>query len=178
MWLTDMRRDDLFWRSSQSGGRATFNVKRGKKHKSSAHAGDIVATHPLGHCLTERFLFECKFYKELNVPAFVYNTGGTLSGQWDKTRKQARAHGKLPLMLVRENRRQDLLLITTAGLAHFEDHLLEEHEASLLFVVPWRDCFAYSFDKFVETVDGPGYLAGYVPRRRKKRRKRKKLPVR
>lgn len=46
LWLTDGAKDDVFWRSSQSGGRATERAKKGLKTAGSY--GDIAATDPIG----------------------------------------------------------------------------------------------------------------------------------
>ena len=60
LWITDGERDDLFWRSSNSGGRATIVAVDGTRHTQS---GDISAIHPLGHAFTETFVVECKHHR-------------------------------------------------------------------------------------------------------------------
>lgn len=57
-WWTDGRRDDVFWRTSGSGARATTRSKAGK----STHAsyGDILAVDPIGAPLLKVFTIECK----------------------------------------------------------------------------------------------------------------------
>lgn len=57
-WLSEGKRDDLLWRSSMSGGRATV---RGRKGKTTAgHYGDVAATCPQGEPLTRAFAIELK----------------------------------------------------------------------------------------------------------------------
>lgn len=51
-------RDDIFWRSSQSGGRATQRAKFGKKTFGSY--GDIAAVDPVGAPLLKAFTIELK----------------------------------------------------------------------------------------------------------------------
>lgn len=58
LWWTHNRRDDIFWRTSNSGGRAT--VRRRKKQGTFGQHGDIAATDPLGNILLERITFELK----------------------------------------------------------------------------------------------------------------------
>lgn len=58
LWWTDGRRDDCFWRTSQSGGRATTRSKKGKTTRGQC--GDIAATDPVGFPLTETFTIESK----------------------------------------------------------------------------------------------------------------------
>jgi hypothetical protein len=51
-------RDDIFWRSSQSGGRATQRAKSGQKTFGSY--GDIAAVDPIGAPLIKYFTIELK----------------------------------------------------------------------------------------------------------------------
>jgi len=57
-WTGDESRDDVFWRSSQSGGRATERAKKGKKTFGSY--GDIAAVDPIGLPLLKYFTIELK----------------------------------------------------------------------------------------------------------------------
>lgn len=47
LWWTDNDRDDIFWRSASSGGRATSRFRRSKK-STAASQGDITAIDPSG----------------------------------------------------------------------------------------------------------------------------------
>ena len=58
MWWTDGKRDDVFWRSSNSGGRATMRAKSGKR--THGHCGDIAAVDPIGAPLTSLVTLELK----------------------------------------------------------------------------------------------------------------------
>jgi len=57
-WWTDGKRDDIFWRSSQSGGRATQRAKKGQRTFGSY--GDITAVDPVGQPLMRMFTIELK----------------------------------------------------------------------------------------------------------------------
>lgn len=60
-WTKDLAgdpRDDVFWRSSQSGGRATQRAKSGKTTFGSY--GDIAAVDPIGAPLIKLFTIELK----------------------------------------------------------------------------------------------------------------------
>jgi len=57
-WWSNGTRDDVFWRSSQSGGRATSRAKKGKK--TAGQAGDVAATDPDGFLFTRTFTVELK----------------------------------------------------------------------------------------------------------------------
>ena len=60
-------RDDVFWRSSQSGGRATQRAKFGKR--TSGSYGDINAVDPIGQPLLRYFTFELKRGRSHGLPA-------------------------------------------------------------------------------------------------------------
>lgn len=57
-WWTHGERDDVFWRSSQSGGRATQRAKSGKRTHGSY--GDIAAVDPIGEPLIRWATLELK----------------------------------------------------------------------------------------------------------------------
>lgn len=101
LWATRGKRDDVLWRSAISGGRATVHAKKGK---SLAHvAGDICGVHPDADPFVSRFYAECKFYRDLKVPALFYTGDGTLAAFWNETVKQAQRHGKAPMLIFKQN---------------------------------------------------------------------------
>jgi hypothetical protein len=57
-WWTRGVSQECFWRSSNSGGRATVRGRKG--HDRSNHAGDVAATDPNGHALMKLICFELK----------------------------------------------------------------------------------------------------------------------
>lgn len=57
-WWTGGERDDVFWRSQQSGGRATQRAKKGKG--TANQQGDIQAMDPIGQPLIDRVCVELK----------------------------------------------------------------------------------------------------------------------
>ncbi len=58
LWWTDGSRDDVFWRTSNSGGRATARSHRGRT--TFGQAGDIGATDPVGLPLLDIVTIELK----------------------------------------------------------------------------------------------------------------------
>lgn len=58
LWLSKDERDDLFWRASQSGGRATQRAKQGKKTANSY--GDICSQHSSSALFIDTFVLELK----------------------------------------------------------------------------------------------------------------------
>lgn len=58
LWWSKGEHDDLFWRSSNSGGRATVRGRQGKR--TQGQAGDIAATCPTAEPLLRAFTLELK----------------------------------------------------------------------------------------------------------------------
>jgi hypothetical protein len=110
-WVSAGEREDLFWRSAMSGGRATVGRKKGLDH--AKHAGDISATHPMGHNLTDKFYIECKYYADLKFDSWLLNGEGPLAGFWRTAQEQAADHKLLPMLIVKQNR-SDVFMIVPA----------------------------------------------------------------
>lgn len=106
-WVSHGKRDDLYWRSAMSGGRATVAKKKGTDIRQT---GDICSVSPEGHILTNIYFIECKFYKNLDIANFFLERRGTLWGFWEQACKQAINHGLKPMLIAKENRRKPLLL--------------------------------------------------------------------
>ena len=107
LWVSKGTSKNLFWRSSQSGGRATTLRKKGEN--LSVHAGDIAAIDEVGKPFIDRFFVECKRYKSLHLDALCYNSIGTLGPMWKKCCKQAKQYGKEPILICKENGRDELI---------------------------------------------------------------------
>jgi hypothetical protein len=58
LWWTNGEDDNIFWRTSSSGARATQRTKRGKK--TFGGYGDITAVDPRGQPLLDKFVFSLK----------------------------------------------------------------------------------------------------------------------
>jgi len=66
LWWSDEKRDDIFWRTSGSGARATYRRKKGKD--TYGQEGDIQAIDPIGSPLTQLVTIECKRgYSSINL---------------------------------------------------------------------------------------------------------------
>jgi hypothetical protein len=120
LWVSHGKREDLFWRSAMSGGRATVGRKKGKDH--AKHAGDISATHPDGHALTDHWYVECKSVADLKVDSWLLKEEGDLAKFWRVAIEQAEAHKLRPMMIVKQNR-GEVLLIVPAPNAAGSNHL-------------------------------------------------------
>jgi len=147
-WVSNGHRDDLFWRSAMSGGRATVGKRKGKELRE--HAGDISATHPEGHKLTDRWYVECKRYRSLDIEAACVEGTGLLAKFWREASEQATAHEKMPMLIARQDRSRTLLIVP-------QSHLLTPYGTDP-FWAPAKlfTCFilqfaAYEFDAVMQT---------------------------
>ena len=96
-------RDDLFWRSAISGGRATVKFKKGKKNLTQV--GDITAIDPLGSKLTDKFVIECKRYKSVKWDSLIYGLpkkDGVIAF-WRQAQDAADKVNKIPLLIIKAN---------------------------------------------------------------------------
>lgn len=111
-WLTNNDRDDLFWRSSNSGGRQTVRYKQGIDTHNQA--GDITVTHPDGELFISIFCLECKHYAKAGIWSIITKTrGNTIIGWWETHIKKSKEVNKYPILIVRQNNRPILFICNT-----------------------------------------------------------------
>ena len=108
MWISYGERDDLFWRTAMSGGRATVKLAQGKK--ALAQAGDMTAIDPLGMPFHELFFTEFKHYNGLEYHQLVLGANkGRAVKFWKKTCAEAKKYDKYAFMVTRQNYLPDVL---------------------------------------------------------------------
>jgi hypothetical protein len=87
LWWSGGERDDIFWRTSLSGGRATVRRKSGKK--TDLQCGDISAIDPYGVPLIQQVTFELKRGYGKASPFDLLDANHTSSLEWLLFLKQA-----------------------------------------------------------------------------------------
>lgn len=118
LWLSRGLRDDLFWRSAMSGGRATVKFKSGGKNQTQS--GDITAIDSQGEKLTSKFLIECKWYQDLNITSMMLDKGSlALPAFWKKAIMESTRCGRLPMMLAKQNFFPDMVVLDHDGINFF-----------------------------------------------------------
>lgn len=114
LWLSRGLRDDLFWRSAASGARATVRFRKGFSNRTQT--GDISAIDPQGSRLTDRFMVECKFYRDLNLKGlFDKDKKEGFSSFWDKCQQDAEKASKLPMLVAKQNQARALVGLNLNG---------------------------------------------------------------
>jgi hypothetical protein len=162
LWVSHGKREDLFWRSAMSGGRATVGRKQGKDH--AHHAGDISATHPDGHKLTEHWYVECKAYKSLQIESALLDSTGALAKFWKETCTQATAHHKLPMLIAKQNNTKILLVLPNAAAIDPYGTSIFRHLAMLVKSYVLR-ADIYNFDEVLAapfTYDKKEYFGNFL----------------
>ena len=112
MWMTMGVRDDLFWRTAMSGGRATVQRKAGILNV--AQQGDIGLIDTQGVWFMERFVVECKHVRDLKIMEGIVKGTGALVQFWNKLNDDLPV-GRYPLLIARENRVPTILLTNSIG---------------------------------------------------------------
>jgi len=140
-WVTSSDREDIFWRSAMSGGRATLIGK-----KADAQLGDISAINHLGQPLLAKFFIECKFYKDLNFDSFLYSNTGELAKIVEDNYYRATDNSRVLMLVFKENRRDAMVLFSdTIKIA--DNELIEHVEVYKAYMKnPFR---LYKFDSLI-----------------------------
>lgn len=147
LWWTDGIRDDVFWRTSQSGGRATTRAKKGKSTANSE--GDLCAIDPIGQPLMDRFVIELKKgYNRDSLMDLVDSPTDKLVGvypKWiKKVKEQAEKHRKQWLLIVKKDRRREIAIFDLSTSYHLN---MYKH-----FFKVMHDIYFYPLDYFIEDV--------------------------
>jgi hypothetical protein len=115
LWWTSGERDDVFWRSSQSGGRATQRAKKGQRTYGSY--GDIAAVDPIGEPLLRYFTIELKRGRSHGFLGDLLDVkGDNKTHPFVKALRQARrsakqAESKTWMLICRRDRRQSMVYL-------------------------------------------------------------------
>lgn len=172
LWWTGGDRDDVFWRTSQSGGRATERAKKGQT--TSGQYGDIAATDPIGKPLIDCFMWELK-HGYSKVP-FLNLSQCCLSPfylKWlYKLDKQAEAAGTISWALIYKADNKATLLTLPFKFFQLYAPALRERVLSMTHIsMPWRilegsgddvieELLIMPFEAFLEIVP-PDLIPGY-----------------
>ncbi len=151
LWITNNKRDDCFWRSAASGGRATIQFKKGKENRTQT--GDITAIDPIGAWLTDRFIIENKNYKSLDIDSGIISNTGRLHKFWVDLVAVSNKINKLPMLIGKESYRPILLILSSKGAAS----LRLDSQTAVAILPLWDNARIYLFSSLLETECMAGY---------------------
>lgn len=95
-----------------SGGRATLR-NRGTGPKNVTQIGDVSAIDPRGNALTDKFIVECKSWRNLQIETSFLFRKGRLFKFWNRLIIDCNTHDRLPLLIAKQNNLPEILMITT-----------------------------------------------------------------
>lgn len=135
--VCDTVRDDIFWRSSQSGGRATQRLKSGRTTFGSY--GDIAAVDPIGQPLLKMFTIELKRGSSYGSPADLFDTKDTPAIRpfeaclLQAARSAEAAGSKGWLLICRRDHRRPVVYADLLTLSYLENRKLLLEAPSIRF---------------------------------------------
>ncbi len=135
LWWSDNARDDLLWRSSMSGGRATVRAKSGKTTANSC--GDLTALDKEGQSLLDITAFELKRgYNSYSIQDLLDKVNGK-GGFWDfieQASRDASLAGSLYWTVIHKRDRREPIYVT--NMHYFESRITVPEPYYSLAVVP------------------------------------------
>jgi hypothetical protein len=144
LWISSGKNEDCFWRSAMSGGRSTVAFAKGKR--LATQAGDISAIDPAGAKLTDKYLIECKHYRDLCFAGLLLKRG-KLADFWLETRKQAAQYKKHPLLIAKQNNHPIIVCLSKEGQVELA---LNAH-----WMIPSMGLRIVLFEQFLKTAKRP-----------------------
>jgi|SRR5712672_596625 len=141
-WITSGTREDVFWRSAMSGGRATAAFAKGRS--LGAQVGDLSCIHPKGNRFINTFAIECKFYAKLDYEGLLTGKGKLLAF-WAEINEQARRYNKLPFLVCRQNRMHPHVCLDKAGMRK-----LGLHDIRATLISTRHDLYILDTTKFLK----------------------------
>ncbi len=153
LWWTHGERDDVFWRSSMSGGRATVRAKKGQK--TAYQNGDITATDPIGSPLIENVVIELKRgYKKWGVLDLLDSPKpekSTLAGFLAQVEEECKNAGVSAFVLICKRDGRKPVVIFPMGMLELGTHCLLGSEDMLNIYYSPSKCVltCVSLDKFL-----------------------------
>ena len=127
LWWTEGERDDVFWRTAGSGGRATNRLKQGKG--TSGAYGDLTFTDPIGADLFRVFCFELKRgYGDWDVLSLIDRPPTKHPCVTEKFWKQARrscadAGALYPMVIFRRDKKVSCVMSSRAVLTRLSAYV-------------------------------------------------------
>ena len=179
LWWTRNERDDVFWRTSQSGGRATTRRKKGMSTSDSS--GDLQAQSTVGRAFTRHFLVEIKrgYSQKLspservgilpildNLP--TQKREPVLLEWWRKALKECiEDNRKWPMIIFKRDRSQTCIVISQALYRQLvKKNKLYKYD--IIGIAVWDvEIYVLRFEEFLQWCS-PRHFAGRVIKRRKR----------
>lgn len=156
-WISYGERDDIFWRSAMSGGRTTVGLKKGIVRNTQG--GDITAIDPIGNKLTNKYVIECKSYKNIHLQSMLFYIpkNGSIYEFWIELYNKSKQLGKDMMLIIKQNNLPKLIGLTKTGRlgGNLQRSIHEDYNIKPLASFPHMlpDCYLYEFEYILNRVD-------------------------
>lgn len=150
LWLSKGERQDLFWRSAMSGGRATLLLRQGVKAKSQA--SDITSIDEASTKFAKKYIVECKFYKDLEPRRLIYKNDGQLVAFWVKVLEDANEYDKHPCMIFRQNFFPNTICFGKNIMSMYGNGFMGKQCPAPLGIFPAINMIMFNFQDFTDNV--------------------------
>ena len=114
LWITNGKRQDIFWRTSMSGGRAKIHSRVDPNFKSQF--GDITAVDKEGYLLTSLFVIECKRYRDFLLDQILSRRIGTFIPIWNTLCEEAKLASSNPMLIGKKDHCPEIVCFNSRGL--------------------------------------------------------------
>jgi hypothetical protein len=113
LWWTGGKRDDIFWRTSQSGGRATARRKAGRAMQAKGTYGDLCAIDPIGQPLINVLSIEVKRgYSRYSIQDLIDGKPGSGVAEFIAQAKgDAEASGRTWMIIWKRDKREPVVIV-------------------------------------------------------------------
>lgn len=144
-WISQGQRSDVFWRSSQSGGRAKIRGRKGLQ--TFGQHGDITALHPIGIPFLQKVTVELKNgYSKLSIQDLIDRSKAKLHQieEWFEQVGESQTQGEADhWMLIWKRNASSPLLFTDHRVYDYlgpkNSLTLELSHSSPVYIFPLRD---------------------------------------
>ena len=157
LWISGGERDDLFWRSAMSGGRQTVGYKKVINRKNQG--GDITSIDPIGNKLTDKYVIECKSYKNIHLQSMLYGIpkNASIYEFWIELYNKSKQLNKDMMLVIKYNTSVKLLGLTKTSrtIGNLQKTLHEDYDIKPLAIFSniLPECYLYEFKYILNIVD-------------------------
>lgn len=160
LWWTDGERDDVFWRTAGSGGRATNRARTGKT--TAGAEGDLTATDPIGASLLAVCCFELKRgYNKTNPLDVIERKDNSkpclLEDFWKQASTSAEQSGALyPVVILKRDQKRTSIMFSRRMLMDIADYLGPDRTPKITVRINNETVFIMRFEDWLNYMSPHG----------------------
>ena len=156
LWWTDGSRDDVFWRTAGSGGRATNRARTGRS--TAGAEGDLTATDPIGTVLLRLCCFELKRgYNKVNPLDVIERRSNTkpciLEDFWQQavtSCMQSKAH--FPVVIFKRDQKRTSIVCDRSMLLALASYLGPDRSPKIQMRIGTHNAVIMRFEDWIDYI--------------------------